>query len=400
MCSRADMAKMFTTVKHTFVHVEVEDPDGSDMGRISRPRASSAPARVKFDARSLHLNACAAEKKKLSARAVGEQSLEDLSLSPQDEAEPVPMHAHSPPWPIDMDAENVIGGDVSKTDLVDHLWGRSGAQRKDEIRTDFVTAGMAGRITVSGVAEAFSASALVNNGFTYGGHVLNEKARESQVRNLPCFSTAPTSAFEPARHQCFSTFPTPPRQEQTNYGSHSCSGYAPAAVPGNPYLDEAHVAENRTTVMLMNVPCGYSSSKLISTIDSQGFAGMYDFIYVPMDFGTRTSMRYAFVNLLHPFIAQRFLAAFDGFSRWSSGSKSVCNALWAKKHQGLRANIDRYRNSTVMAESVPHEYKPRLFKNGLEIGFPPRIETPPMPKPTERAGRPRQTKRHAFSFSL
>eukprot|EP00928_Gymnodinium_smaydae_P011834 TRINITY_DN14329_c0_g3_i2.p1 TRINITY_DN14329_c0_g3~~TRINITY_DN14329_c0_g3_i2.p1 ORF type:complete len:149 (-),score=17.69 TRINITY_DN14329_c0_g3_i2:291-737(-) len=121
--------------------------------------------------------------------------------------------------------------------------------------------------------------------------------------------------------------------------------------------------------MLMNVPRRYTSSKLMRTIDSEGFAGMYDFIYVPIS-ASRTSKGYAFVNWVNPSVAQRFLGAFNGFSRWSIASKNVCQADWAKKHQGLQANIDRYRNSTVLGKTVPDEYKPKMFKDGEVVPFP------------------------------
>eukprot|EP00928_Gymnodinium_smaydae_P021929 TRINITY_DN18595_c0_g2_i1.p1 TRINITY_DN18595_c0_g2~~TRINITY_DN18595_c0_g2_i1.p1 ORF type:complete len:130 (-),score=8.28 TRINITY_DN18595_c0_g2_i1:3-347(-) len=100
---------------------------------------------------------------------------------------------------------------------------------------------------------------------------------------------------------------------------------------------------------------------------------MYDFIYVPMNFETHSSLGYGFVNLLDSLIAQRFRTVFDRFSRWSTTSKNVCRALWATRHQGLQANIDHFRNSAMMSEgeSLPHEYKPRIFQNGMELPFPP-----------------------------
>eukprot|EP00928_Gymnodinium_smaydae_P011833 TRINITY_DN14329_c0_g3_i1.p1 TRINITY_DN14329_c0_g3~~TRINITY_DN14329_c0_g3_i1.p1 ORF type:complete len:106 (-),score=9.30 TRINITY_DN14329_c0_g3_i1:29-346(-) len=101
--------------------------------------------------------------------------------------------------------------------------------------------------------------------------------------------------------------------------------------------------------MLMNVPRRYTSSKLMRTIDSEGFASMYDFIYVPMA-AVRTSKGYAFVNWVNPSIAQRFMNAFNGFSKWSTTSKNVCHAKWAERHQGLQANVDHYRNCTVLAK--------------------------------------------------
>eukprot|EP00928_Gymnodinium_smaydae_P019933 TRINITY_DN17683_c0_g2_i1.p1 TRINITY_DN17683_c0_g2~~TRINITY_DN17683_c0_g2_i1.p1 ORF type:complete len:167 (-),score=11.65 TRINITY_DN17683_c0_g2_i1:383-883(-) len=150
----------------------------------------------------------------------------------------------------------------------------------------------------------------------------------------------------------------------------SCVGSAQATVSRISSCEEARAAESRTTVVLRNLPLRYTSSKLIRTIDLEGFAGMYDFIYVPMNFKARTSYGYGFVNLIDALTAQRFREAFEGFSRWSSKSKNVCRVVWATKQQGLQANIHHYGKSTVMMESVPPENKPRIFRNGVEIPFP------------------------------
>eukprot|EP00928_Gymnodinium_smaydae_P020582 TRINITY_DN17952_c0_g2_i1.p1 TRINITY_DN17952_c0_g2~~TRINITY_DN17952_c0_g2_i1.p1 ORF type:complete len:108 (+),score=8.31 TRINITY_DN17952_c0_g2_i1:28-351(+) len=93
---------------------------------------------------------------------------------------------------------------------------------------------------------------------------------------------------------------------------------------------------------------------------------------------SRTSKGYAFVNLVNPSMAQRFVRAFNGFSRWSTASKNVCQVVWARTHQGLHANVDYYRNSSVLGESVPAEYKPRIFEDGVEVPFPPPNRKPSM----------------------
>merc|ERR1719367_2096902 len=45
--------------------------------------------------------------------------------------------------------------------------------------------------------------------------------------------------------------------------------------------------ESRTTVMLRNLPLDHTRDMLLHLLDTKGFAGMYDFIYLPMDFKTR-----------------------------------------------------------------------------------------------------------------
>eukprot|EP00928_Gymnodinium_smaydae_P011835 TRINITY_DN14329_c1_g1_i1.p1 TRINITY_DN14329_c1_g1~~TRINITY_DN14329_c1_g1_i1.p1 ORF type:complete len:385 (+),score=31.27 TRINITY_DN14329_c1_g1_i1:34-1188(+) len=383
------MANIVTTVKNTFVHVK--DSECFETSRTSRPRASSAPARVTLDVRSLDQKACAAENENSFARAPGEPRtrLEDSSLLQHDEDQYMSMSAHSGPSPLGADVEGTLGGSVPEMEVVDHLWGRPVAQRKDEVGMNLV--GMAKKNILSSDTREHSASTLVYHGSTHRTHVPQGSGRDGPARNPVSLSTA---LYKSAEFQCFSTSPLSTREEQMGSCRQSFFGIAPATVLIRPNQDEAHAAESRTTVMLMNVPCGYTSSRLILTIDSEGFAGMYDFLYVPVNFGARSTLQYAFVNLVNPLIAQRFITAFDGFSRWSTTSKNVCHTGWAKKHQGLNANIDYYRNTTVMARSVPLEFKPRIFHNGTEIPFPLPLRTPHKPTSTQRAKGPRKTKRH------
>jgi len=127
----------------------------------------------------------------------------------------------------------------------------------------------------------------------------------------------------------------------------------------------------RTTVMLRNLPNNYSRSMLLDLIDAEGFERLYDFIYLPIDFKSRASLGYAFVNLVNFEAANRFRLRFDGFSDWILPSRKVCGVSWSGPHQGLEAHIERYQNSPVMHEAVPDMYKPAIFKDGVRASFPP-----------------------------
>lgn len=139
------------------------------------------------------------------------------------------------------------------------------------------------------------------------------------------------------------------------------------------------------TVMLRNLPNNYSRAILLELIDSEGFAGQYDFFYLPMDFKSRASLGYAFVNLVSPAQAHAFREHFDGFSRWVLPSQKVCSVNWSTPYQGLEAHVERFRNSPVMHEAVPDEYKPVVFVNGIRTSFPP--PTKKLRAPRTRRGR-------------
>lgn len=127
----------------------------------------------------------------------------------------------------------------------------------------------------------------------------------------------------------------------------------------------------RTTVMLRNMPNNQTRKMLLELLDQEGFAAQYDFVYLPMDFKTKASLGYAFVNFRTEAIANRCLETFEGFSRWAIPSRKVCGVGWSGPHQGLTAHVDRYRNSPVMHQDVPDSFRPILLKDGKRIAFPP-----------------------------
>jgi len=138
--------------------------------------------------------------------------------------------------------------------------------------------------------------------------------------------------------------------------------------------------EERTTVMLRNLPNNYTREMLLAMLDAEGFLGKYDFTYLPIDFKTQACLGYAFVNLASPDIVQQFWAAFDGYSKWVLPSKKVCGVTWSGPHQGREAHVDRYRNSPVMHPMVPEPYKPLVFEDGQRVPFPTSTKTPRAPR--------------------
>jgi hypothetical protein len=151
-----------------------------------------------------------------------------------------------------------------------------------------------------------------------------------------------------------------------------------ASVPDTTSQQET-TSHNMTTVMLRNLPCGFTRKALIWTMNKEGFAGFYNFVYIPIDFKSKLCKGYAFVNLAAVEYVQRLIDVFDGFDKWTHCSSSkVCKASLSHT-QGLTANIERYRNSPVMGDDVPDIFKPVLFEGKLEVPFPePTRQLPPI----------------------
>jgi hypothetical protein len=145
---------------------------------------------------------------------------------------------------------------------------------------------------------------------------------------------------------------------------------APAVAPAAAAPVSTVKPGEETTVMLRNVPNGYTRGMLIELLDQQGFSSRYDFVYLPMDFRNGVNLGYAFVNLVVHDAAVSFTDKLQGFCGWISDSTKVCEVTWAHPHQGLAEHVERYRNSPVMHPSMDDEYKPMMFRNGVQTAFP------------------------------
>jgi len=141
--------------------------------------------------------------------------------------------------------------------------------------------------------------------------------------------------------------------------------------------------EPKTTVQLRNVPPAFSRRLLLGLLDVQGFSGLYDFVYLPVDFSSEDSLGYAFINFTHAEDAWKFRQLFNvpeppGLQR----EQRICSTSWSF-WQGLSENIRRYRNSPVMGKNVPDDFKPALFSQGKRVAF---------PRPTKKVKEPRTRK--------
>lgn len=135
-----------------------------------------------------------------------------------------------------------------------------------------------------------------------------------------------------------------------------------------------------TTLILRNLPMRYSRDELLELLDSEGFKGKYDLVYHPIDFGTRLGFGYAFVNFVSSEAATECSENFNGFIGWKTNHDKACEVSQSTELQGLEEHVERYKNSPVMHETVPDEFKPAIFADGHRV---------PFPLPTKKVTKPR-----------
>jgi len=142
--------------------------------------------------------------------------------------------------------------------------------------------------------------------------------------------------------------------------------------------------QRRTTVVMRNLPKQYNRDMLVSLLDSEGFAGTYGLVYLPIAFGTGLAIGYAFVTFgLHE-TAARFKRQLEGFEDWAcEGNLKACEVQWRNGFDGLNELVQHFRNSPVMHPSVPDSFRPALYETGTQVTFP--SPTRAIKKPRSRA---------------
>jgi len=133
----------------------------------------------------------------------------------------------------------------------------------------------------------------------------------------------------------------------------------------------------QTTIIIRDLPKECTRDAMIQMLQSEGFAGSYDMVHVPVGFQDLTGLGHALINFIDPAMAQGALQHFDGFSGLSSAE--LCQTGWSNV-QGLSAHVKRYRDSPMMHDSIPDRFKPAMFQAGVQV---------PFPEPTKQLKAPR-----------
>ncbi|KAG8648394.1 protein MEI2-like 4 isoform X1 [Manihot esculenta] len=129
--------------------------------------------------------------------------------------------------------------------------------------------------------------------------------------------------------------------------------------------------DNRTTLMIKNIPNKYTSKMLLAAIDEH-HKGTYDFIYLPIDFKNKCNVGYAFINMIDPSQIISFYQVFNG-KKWEKFNSEKVASLAYARIQGKPALIAHFQNSSLMNEDK--RCRPILFNTdgpnaGDQVPFP------------------------------
>merc|ERR1712032_872695 len=92
-------------------------------------------------------------------------------------------------------------------------------------------------------------------------------------------------------------------------------------------------------------------------------------VYVPYNFQKNSFFGYGLVDFLSHEAAATALEKLK-LQDWYWASEEPVQVSWSEGFQGLAAFVEKYRNSPVMHEDVPDEFKPVILQDGLRVAFP------------------------------
>jgi protein phosphatase 1 regulatory subunit 42 len=116
---------------------------------------------------------------------------------------------------------------------------------------------------------------------------------------------------------------------------------------------ESENTSTEVTLMMGSLSSKYTQPSLLEEIDMHGFAGTYDFFYLPIDAATKTNRAYAFINFTSGEAAKRFQEIFNGLKMRLPNS-SKCTTVKVAALQGFEANHAHFANSRVANRGNVH----------------------------------------------
>jgi hypothetical protein len=98
-----------------------------------------------------------------------------------------------------------------------------------------------------------------------------------------------------------------------------------------------------TTMVVRNMPQCATKQEFLDELNRSGFAGAYDFVYLPRDFKSRLGKGIAFVNFIEPLAAAAFAAAWHRTYHFGvTGEEGIPLNVAAASVQGFQANVHKW----------------------------------------------------------
>jgi len=108
---------------------------------------------------------------------------------------------------------------------------------------------------------------------------------------------------------------------------------------GNCVQTKDVLREGTTTLMIRNLPARLTTQALVEELCRSGFAGKFDFCYVPCNFNTGEGRGFGFVNLMTPALAAGLHAKWRGLREFAGEALTTAMNISVAEVQGKAANV-------------------------------------------------------------
>jgi len=116
------------------------------------------------------------------------------------------------------------------------------------------------------------------------------------------------------------------------------------------------MGSTKSTLMIRNVPLMYTREMLLAEWPNDG---TYDFLYLPVSFGTRRNLSFAFVNFTSEAAAFSFMQQWQKKRLANFASRKPLNISFADV-QGRNSNLLEWQRKQVKCTKLPR-YQPLVF---------------------------------------
>lgn len=99
------------------------------------------------------------------------------------------------------------------------------------------------------------------------------------------------------------------------------------------------MAQTEVTLFVGHIPRHLDRELAMRWVDAAGFSGCYDFLYVPLQFGTDANRGYMFINFIEAQAARRFVNAMEGLQL---GNDEPELSVWPAATQGLEGALAKW----------------------------------------------------------
>jgi hypothetical protein len=120
------------------------------------------------------------------------------------------------------------------------------------------------------------------------------------------------------------------------------------------------------TVMIRQIPRHYTQHMFLMEVNSTGFEGLFDFLYLPFDSRKLINIGYGFVSFTQPQHARSFRDTFDGIMLGGETANAIKPLrVHPASVQGFDANYERFA-ATKMCQKQDLLFSPIFFPGGRQ----------------------------------